>query len=684
MQFVQASSPPINPFFFTFTCPRRSGTTTPKPYYLPPSHFPLLKSFTFPRKCFASDEFPVDETFLQNFGPKDKETEDQARRRNWIERGWAPWEEVLTPEADFARKSLNEGEEVPLQSPEAIEAFRMLSPKYRANKIREMGLTEDEWYRKQFEIKGEIPDSLTTDWAGPVIVRQVAPRDWPPRGWHVDQDELRFIREGHMTLSVRVDPDDLDSTAQRDTDDACLDRYKVFLRQYQEWVDANKDRLEQESYKYDQDYHPGRRKRGKDYKEGMYELPFYYPGQICLGKVTTLHLYQGAFVDIGGVYDGWVPIKGNDWYWIRHHIKVGMDVVVEITAKRDPYRFRFPVEMRFVQPNIDHLIFNRFDYPPIFHRDEDTNLDELRRDCGRPPVPRKDPGSKPEEEPLLSNHPYVDKLWQIHVAEQMILDDLELNPEKYKDKELSKLIDDDDFDDENSVQYTKAYYKDSLLPKMILKTSVKELDLEAALVEREHHNKLRKEAMEKGERYKITQLRRNIEMDEYDWLQWRRSVEEREALLRDISYRQALGLPLEEPGRYVNASYFGRDQYDPANPLYRYDYWGEPKNSEKSKLERMTDTHNKSIVGKGTVWYEMSYEDAIKQKMQREASATDRATLENEGVEQDPEVEDVSDDDEEDFDYSILGDPSTLTFSDQPLVNGTESSRISEEGMFEN
>lgn len=26
--------------------------------------------------------------------------------------------------------------------------------------------------------------------------------------------------------------------------------------------------------------------------------------QICVGKVTTLHLYQGAFVDIGGVHDG--------------------------------------------------------------------------------------------------------------------------------------------------------------------------------------------------------------------------------------------------------------------------------------------------------------------------------------------------------------------------------------------
>ena len=35
----------------------------------------------------------------------------------------------------------------------------------------------------------------------------------------------------------------------------------------------------------------------------------------------------------------------------------------------------------------------------------------MQRDCGRPPVPRKDPGSKPEEEPLLSDHPYVDKVF---------------------------------------------------------------------------------------------------------------------------------------------------------------------------------------------------------------------------------------------------------------------------------
>ncbi|KAK6261898.1 hypothetical protein QUC31_007714 [Theobroma cacao] len=671
------------PHFFSFPKPLNLSAPKPcsHPHHLP--CFPSLFKTHFPKpsttpKSFSSDEFPVDETFLENFGPKDKETEDEARRRNWIERGWAPWEEILTPEADFARKSLNEGEEVPLQTPEAIEAFKMLKPSYRLQKMKEMGITEDEWYRKQFEIKGEIPDPLETLWAGPLALRHVPPRDWPPSGWEVDREELEFMREVHKLQAVRVDLEKVEKEAITGEANMGLDRYKAFLKQYKEWVDANKDRLEEESYKYDQDYHPGRRKRGKDYNEDMYELPFYYPGQICEGKVTTLHLYQGAFVDIGGVYEGWVPIKGNDWFWIRHHIKVGMHVIVEILAKRDPYRFRFPIEMRFVHPNIDHLVFNRFDFPPIFHRDEDTNPDELRRDCGRPPVPKKHPGTKPEEEPLLSNHPYVDKLWQIHVAEQMILDDLEANPEKYKGKKLSELTDDDDYDDENNVQYTKAYYKKSLIPKMILKTSVKELDLEAALAERELHNKLRSEAKERGEEYKISKFRRNIEMDEYDFIHWRRSFEEREVLIRDISCRQALGLPLEEPGRYKDASYFGKDQYDPSNPLYRYDYWGEPKNSEKSKQERMTDAHNKSIVGKGTVWYEMSYDDAIKQKMQREARS--KGTMQKEADEDEKRQQDS---DDEDFDYSILSE-SSLGFPNQPLVNGTESSSITDGGMFEN
>jgi len=144
---------------------------------------------------------------------------------------------------------------------------------------------------------------------------------------------------------------------------------------------------------------------------------------------------------------------------------------------------------------------------------------------------------------------------------------------------------------------------------------------------------------------------------------------------------------LEEPGRYKDANFFGKDQYDPSSPLYRYDYWGEPKNSEKSRQERMTDAHNKSIVGKGTVWYEMSYEDAINQQMEREAQLKGAVLREADAKdyeerEHGDDEDEEDDEDDEDFDYSILADPN-MDFSDQPLVNGTESSRMSDEGLFE-
>jgi hypothetical protein len=48
--------------------------------------------------------------------------------------------------------------------------------------------------------------------------------------------------------------------------------------------------------------------------------------------------------------------------------------------------------------------------------------------------------------------------------------------------------------------------------------------------------KLKEEAEEKGQKYKVGKLRRNKEMDEYDLMQWRRSYEEREALIRDICW----------------------------------------------------------------------------------------------------------------------------------------------------
>lgn len=105
--------------------------------------------------------------------------------------------------------------------------------------------------RKQFEIKGEIPEPLETVWTGPLVVRHLPPRDWPPRGWEVDREELEFMREAHKLQAERVDIEELDKKVKTVTgsEEICLDRYKVFLKQYNEWVAANKDGLEEESYK---------------------------------------------------------------------------------------------------------------------------------------------------------------------------------------------------------------------------------------------------------------------------------------------------------------------------------------------------------------------------------------------------------------------------------------------------
>ncbi|KAK1313072.1 hypothetical protein QJS10_CPA06g01353 [Acorus calamus] len=670
-----------HPLLLPFPLPPKPKTLTPSPSLRLPLRPP-------PSATLSSDEHPAgDEDLLEKYAPRDRESEPDARRRDWVDRGWAPWEEILSPEADFARQSLNEGEEVPLRSPESVEAFKMLTPAYRRRKIEESGMSEAEYVARRFGRPREVPEPLVTTWEGQsMVLSLVPPRDWPPRGWEVDEEELAFIREAHRAQSERVDVEEGARNPRRDVEGMALKKWDVFLGQYREWAAVNRDRLEEEAYEWDQDYYPGRRKRGKDYKDDMFELPFVYPGQLYSGKVTALHLYQGAFVDIGCVHDGWVPINGNDWYWIRHHIKVGMPVVVEILAKRDPFRFRFPIEMRFVDPNIDHLIFNRFEFSPIFHRDdEDKYPEDILRDARRPPIPRKRSGIKVEEESLVSNHPYVDKLWQLHVAEQMILDDEEANPDKYKDKKITEMNMDTSTDDEDEVEYTEVPYKSSMLPKMILKTNVKQLDMEAARAERQHINKLKKEAKEKGQEFKMPKLRRNMEMDEYDLMHWRRSLEEREALIRDISCRKTLGLPLEEPGRYADHSAFGKDQYDPTNPLYRYDYWGEPKNSEKSRQERMTEDHNKSIIGKGNVWYEMSYEEAIKQRMQGEARSKVMMGQQQEEPKEEG-VEDGEDDDEDDldFDYSILGSSnSSSSSSNKPVVNGTESPGMADEGMFE-
>lgn len=49
-------------------------------------------------------------------------------------------------------------------------------------------------------------------------------------------------------------------------------------------------------------------------------------------------------------------------------------------------------------------------------------------------------------------------------------------------------------------------------------------------------NRIKKLAEQRGKKFEVPKLRRNMQMDEYDLLHWRRSLEEREALIRDISW----------------------------------------------------------------------------------------------------------------------------------------------------
>jgi hypothetical protein len=43
-----------------------------------------------------------------------------------------------------------------------------------------------------------------------------------------------------------------------------------------------------------------------------------------------------------------------------------------------------------------------------------------------------------------------------------------------------------------------------------------------------------------------------------------------------VCSRKELGLPVEEPGRYADKEFWGKNPYDPNDPRWRHDYWGDP------------------------------------------------------------------------------------------------------------
>ncbi|XP_057861898.1 protein PLASTID TRANSCRIPTIONALLY ACTIVE 10 isoform X2 [Cryptomeria japonica] len=574
-----------------------------------------------------------------------EEAEKEAERirgikEDWVIRGWAPWEHVLSPEADFAIKSIEDIQDddmLGLRTEEALEAFKRITPKSNPENYdkknnmvlppkRTLRIGDEDYELVPHTNQWGQPEPNETMWNSPLVFTLIPPRDWPPPGWHVDAQELAFIREAHKLESVRVDPAAFENPL--DDSNASFPRFELFLKQYNHWVAANKDRLEKEAAEVDEDYHPGRRRTGSKYIEGMYELPFVYPGQIYGGHVTCVHLYQGAFVFIGCVHDGWVPIKGNDWYWIRHHIKVGMHVQVEVVAKRDPFRYRFPIELRFVNPNIDHLIFNKFEFPPIFGHNN-TTAEELSRETGRPYTPRRRPSIKPEDHPLSEIHPYSKKIGQIQKLEEELFDDEDDDPNEEVDEEDEDSDEEDDdpnekkedldeededsdeqeielvkletdnkiYDSDNDGYWIQSQFKGQQIAKLVLTVDEKDLDMDAARAEREIIYKLKKESKAQGKMFEVPTLRREKQMDEFDAMHKQRSIEEREALIRDISCRLELGLPIEEPGRYADDDLWN-DVYTTWNPKFRNDYSGDTSDFDMHNPRKRTYVRSRGPVKK--------------------------------------------------------------------------------------
>lgn len=63
------------------------------------------------------------------------------------------------------------------------------------------------------------------------------------------------------------------------------------------------------------------------------------------------------------------------------------------------------------------------------------------------------------------------QLCLLNNAEQLILDDMENNPEKYEGKQVADLTDDEEIAEENRVEYAKVPYKKTVIPKTILVSS---------------------------------------------------------------------------------------------------------------------------------------------------------------------------------------------------------------------
>jgi hypothetical protein len=104
------------------------------------------------------------------------------------------------------------------------------------------------------------------------------------------------------------------------------------------------------------------------------------------GTIIAQELYHGALVDCGCEADGLITISETEWPGVRDKLFLGAKVRVKITAVHQKWwRFRFPIELSVVDPNVGHLItmHPHEDGPPINIYNGET-VPFAHFDAGRP------------------------------------------------------------------------------------------------------------------------------------------------------------------------------------------------------------------------------------------------------------------------------------------------------------
>lgn len=131
-------------------------------------------------------------------------------------------------------------------------------------------------------------------------------------------------------------------------------------------------------------------------------------GQVLEGYISDQHVYNGAFVDCGTEYNGcaarlqapYLPltrpfatrniyVDERDWRALRDILDLDQPVKVRVRAVRNPQRFRFPLELDCLEPDVSSLLtVPPPAEPPIILYDDETIFDAAL-DAGReiPPEP---------------------------------------------------------------------------------------------------------------------------------------------------------------------------------------------------------------------------------------------------------------------------------------------------------